>query len=129
MNVNNSVVIHLENYKNRNCSDFNLDEIVTSVKADVLEDLLRYYKYETEEMNFFVNRFRFCFELDYEGPMDQRNKSRNLKLRVGNNFELWNKMMKEVELHRFAGPFEHIPFREYVQSPVGLVAKAMGKSV
>ena len=36
--------------------------------------------------------------------------------------------MKEVELHRFAGPFEHIPFREYVQNPAGLVAKANGQT-
>ena len=32
--------------------------------------------------------------------------------------------MKEVKLHRFAGPFNEIPFQNYIQSPVGLVPKA-----
>ena len=29
----------------------------------------------------------------------------------------------EVKLKRFAGPFDHIPFDRYVQSPVGLMGK------
>ena len=31
--------------------------------------------------------------------------------------------MKEVSLHRVAGPFEQIPFANYIQSPIGLVPK------
>ena len=30
-------------------------------------------------------------------------------------------MMKEIQLKRFAGPFEDPPFPQYIQSPVGLV--------
>ena len=34
--------------------------------------------------------------------------------------------MKEVELGRYAGPFEKPPFEHYVQSPIGLVPKDKG---
>ena len=37
---------------------------------------------------------------------------------------MWNKIMKEVSLKRYAGPFTEIPFKNYVQSPIGLVPKA-----
>ena len=47
----------------------------------------------------------------------------NLKFRVGNPTILWNKVMKEVGLGRYAGPFKQIPFNNYIQSPIGLVEK------
>ena len=47
---------------------------------------------------------------------------------VGNKVELWNKIMKEVKLGRVAGPFSEIPYQNYIQSPVGLVPKAGGKT-
>ena len=36
--------------------------------------------------------------------------------------------MDEVSLKRFAGPYREIPFISYIQSPVGLVPKAGGKT-
>ena len=36
--------------------------------------------------------------------------------------------MKEVSLHRYAGPFEQIPFDRYIQSLIGLVPKAGGQT-
>ena len=51
---------------------------------------------------------------------------RNLKLRVGDKFDLWGKVMKEVESGRYAGPFESIPYNYYIQSPIGLVPKDKG---
>ena len=36
--------------------------------------------------------------------------------------------MKEVEQKCFAGPFENIPYKNFVQSPIGLVPKAGGKT-
>ena len=41
--------------------------------------------------------------------------------------ELWNKVMNEVELGRYAGPFEQPPFDYFVQSPIGLVPKDKDK--
>ena len=35
--------------------------------------------------------------------------------------------MKEVQQKRYAGPFEEIPFENYIQSPIGLVPKDGGK--
>ena len=49
--------------------------------------------------------------------------ARNLPLRCGSKVTLWNKMMKEVQQKRFAGPFINPPFHQYIQSPVGLVPK------
>ena len=50
-----------------------------------------------------------------------KHQSKNLKFRgIGDKVTLWNKVMKEVKLKRYAGPFEEIPFEYYVQSPVGL---------
>ena len=53
-------------------------------------------------------------------------QSPNLKLRVGSETILWNKLMKEVAAGRVAGPFKEIPFDEYIQSPIGLVPKGGG---
>ena len=52
--------------------------------------------------------------------------AKNIPLSVGLHVELWNKIMKEVRLGRYAGPFEehNLPFKYYIQSPIGLVAKA-----
>ena len=36
--------------------------------------------------------------------------------------------MKEVKLKRVAGPYSKIPFENFVQSPIGLVPKAGGKT-
>ena len=35
--------------------------------------------------------------------------------------------MKEVQLGRYAGPFKHIPYKYFIQSPIGLVPKDNGK--
>ena len=36
--------------------------------------------------------------------------------------------MKEVKLCRYAGPFKNIPFKHFIQSPIGLVPKDGGKA-
>ena len=54
--------------------------------------------------------------------------SDNIPLTIGSETELWDKMIKEVRLGRFAGPYDHIPLDHYVQSPVGLVPKAGGQT-
>ena len=48
---------------------------------------------------------------------------RNIPFFVGNCEVMWNKLMKEVKLQRVAGPFDHIPFEHFIQSPIGLVPK------
>ena len=49
---------------------------------------------------------------------------------MGTKTDLWNKIIKEVKLKRYAGPFKKrdLPFKNYIQSPIGLVPKANGET-
>ena len=48
---------------------------------------------------------------------------------IGTPIDLWNKVMKEVQEGRYAGPYnlEDLPFENLIQSPIGLVPKADNK--
>ena len=95
----------------------------------MLESVLKIAKYNEDETNFLCHGFKYGFDLGYEGPTNLRQFSPNLKLRVGSRIELWNKVMKEVKLQRYAGPYaEEPPFENFIQSPIGLVPKDGGKS-
>ena len=107
--------------------NFDLRRIVTPVKVKVYERLLNQSGYDRDKTKFLVEGFTKGFSLGYQGPIRVKKKSPNLKLRVGSQLELWNKIMTEVKAKRYAGPFEKIPFRHYIQSPVGLVPKDKGK--
>ena len=67
------------------------------------------------------------FSLEYQGPRKVRKTALNLKLRAGSLLDAGNKVMIEVKAGRYAGPFEKIPFKYYIQSPIGLVPKDKGK--
>ena len=45
---------------------------------------------------------------------------------IGDETVLWNKVMGEVKAKRYAGPYKQIPFKNYIQSPIGLVPKDGG---
>ena len=92
----------------------------------VLENLLKQSNYCPDKMQYLVKGFTRGFSIGYKGDKFVRRKAPNLKLRVGNNITLWNKVMKEVQLGRFTGPFENPPFEHYIQSPLGLVPKGDG---
>ena len=104
-----------------------LDNIITPVNPDKFEELLIEAGYDENKMLYLIDGFRNGFKLEYEGSLKEcRRVAPNLKFRIGNKFELWNKVMKEVELGRYAGPFENPPFEHFVQSPIGLVPKDNG---
>ena len=107
--------------------NFDLEHIVTPVNADTFEQLLRSANYPLEKLQFISDGFRFGFDLGYRGLEEVRLRSRNLPLTVGSQTELWNKVMSEVKVGRYAGPFTDIPFNFYIQSPIGLVPKDQGK--
>ena len=84
-----------------------------------------YYKAETE---FLTNGFSQGFDIGYNGPWERQSRARNIPFSIGNKFDLWAKIMKEVKGKRMAGPYDSIPFKNYIQSPVGLVPKAGNKT-
>ena len=113
-------------------SNTNLTDIFTPVNADRLEELLTQCDYDSTETAFLVNGFKEGFTLGYQGSFEVKIQAPNLKFQegVGSEIELWNKVMKEVQAKRYAGPFDEIPFKDdyYIQSPIGLVPKDGGKS-
>ena len=108
--------------------NFDLENVVSPVNVDMLEALLRESQYDEEETRFLTHGFRFGFDIGFRGNIKNvRRTAPNLKLRVGSEVILWNKIMKEVKLKRYAGPFCEVPFPEFIQSPVGLVPKDSGR--
>ena len=101
-----------------------LQSIITPVDVEVLRRYLRDSRYDMNESNFLLNGFSNGFSLCYEGPQVRADKSENLPFSIGDKYQLWNKVMKEVKVGRYAGPFSEVPFKNFIQSPIGLVPKA-----
>ena len=111
----------------KECCNLNMNDIVTPVNADNLRRLLIESGYDQYKITYLYEGFKEGFELHYEGNLRKVQRiAPNLKLRVGSPIELWNKVMKEVELGRYPGPFEWPPFEHFVQSPICLVPKDKG---
>ena len=91
-------------------------------------ELLRETKYNEQETDFLSDGFTNGFDISYEGPQQRHSRSQNIPFTVGNKYELWSKIMKEVKGGRFAGPYEEIPYENFIQSPIGLVPKAGNKT-
>ena len=104
-----------------------LENIITPVKAQVFRQMLIEAKYDKNETDYLVDGFTNGFSLEYTGDRDTVKTATNLKIRIGTQTDLWNKVMLEVEKGRYAGPFEKPPFENYIQSPIGLVPKDKGK--
>ena len=106
----------------------NLSDIVTSIRAQVLKQMLIDSNYDPAKTRKLIEGFTNGFDLGYQGPLQRQDTSANLPFRVGTLVEMWNKIMKEVKLGRYAGPYEKVPYENYVQSPIGLVPKAGNKT-
>ena len=107
--------------------NFDLTNIVTPVKAEPLECLLKESEYCPESTKFLIDGFHNGFSLKFKGDREVVRNAPNLPFSIGNETILWNKVMDEVEAKRFAGPFKEPPFSHYIQSPIGLVPKDKGK--
>lgn len=105
--------------------NYDIENVVTPVKVDELERLLKESRYPDYKIRELVLGFTKGFSLGYQGPEIRRTLSRNHKLRAGNQTILWNKLMKEVMLKRAAGPWEigDLPFTSFIQSPITLIPK------
>lgn len=111
----------------RQLSNYNLNAIVTPIKVDKLHQLLKQSDYDPKETNFLIAGFTQGFRLGYDGPRDINIESNNLPFRVGNNFDLWDKIMMEVEAKNYAGPYDspaQVYPTGYAVNPVGLVEKS-----
>ena len=111
-----------------NYADHNIDNIVTPIKVEVFDQLLRKNNYDEEKRKILVDGFQHGFDIGYQGPTDRRDLSHNIPLTVGDKFQLWEKMMKETKMGRFAGPFKQPPTKFFIQFPVGLVPKDKSKT-
>ena len=107
--------------------NYDLTNIQTPVNVQEFEFLLQKYEYDLAKSEFLVNGFSHGFNIGYQGRRDIQLNAPNLKFTVGDEIELWNKIMGEVKLKRYAGPFKAPPFKNYIQSPIGLVPKDQGK--
>ena len=94
------------------------------VNVEVLEAELKAANYDHNEIEYLCQGFRQGFHIGYTGPKERKSKSRNIPLTIGSPTILWNKIIKEVKANRVAGPFDDIPYKNFIQSPVGLVPKA-----
>ena len=92
----------------------------------MFEKLLVQSNYDPEETQFMIQGFRQGFNIQYNEPKNRQSRSKNIPFTVGNKVELWNKLMKEVQNKRVAGPYKQVPFDNFIQSPIGLVPKAGG---
>ena len=109
-------------------TNYNLTDIVTPVRVNMLQRLLTQSRYDPEETQFLVNGFRHGFSIGYQGPVNRQDTAWNLPFSVGDKFILWNKVMKEVRLKWYAGPYRKIPYQYFIQSLVGLVPKHGGRT-
>lgn len=100
-----------------------MNDIVTPVKVSRYKYLLNLTGYPPDETEFLIDGFTNGFSLSYQGNPNRSTTAANLKLRVGSEQILWDKLMKEVDLNRVSGPYKDIPFNSYIQSPIGLVPK------
>ena len=107
-----------------------ISNIITPVKVDRLERLLRATNYDTAETEYLIEGFTNGFDLGYQGPVDRQDTSTNLPLRIGSKRDIWSKLMTEVKTKRVAGPFKRndFPFKQFIQSPLGLVPKSGNKT-
>ena len=108
--------------------NYNLNSVHTPVNVRHFEELLVRSEYDPEESQFLLGGFTSGFSIGYEGPVNRQDTSANIPFRIGNKRILWDKLMTEIEASCFAGPYNEPPFEYFVQSPIGLVPKANGKT-
>ena len=103
-----------------------MENIATPVDAAQFKRLLVESNYDKASTNKIVDGFTNGFSLQYQGDKLVKRTAPNLPLHIGTKFDVWEKVMKEIQAKRFAGPYESIPFEYFVQSPIGLVPKDKG---
>ena len=93
-----------------------------------LKKFLDETKYNENKAEELITGFTEGFDLGYAGVRTRCDVSSNIPLRIGTKIDLWNKIMKEVQLGWYSGPYKEIPYQNYIQSPIGLVPKSGNKT-
>ena len=107
--------------------NLDIENIITPVKVGNLEQLLKETGFNKIRSQRLIHGFKYGFEIGLKGNRKVNRLAPNLKINIGTKVDLWNKVMKEVQKKRYAGPFKDIPFEHFIQSPIGLVPKDQGK--
>ena len=109
---------------------FEYSDIVTPINVEKFEQQLRQAEFDSNKIQKLITGFKEGFDIGYEGKCTKTETANNLPFRVGTLVDMWNKIMKEVSMSRYAGPFtqDQIPYDKFIQSPIGLVPKAKGKT-
>ena len=106
------------------CYNFDLDSVVTPLNVELFGKLLKETNYCERETEFLIEGFTNGFDIGYRGVHERQSYVENIPITVGSTQELRAKIMKEVREKRYAGPYTGIPFKNFIQSPIGLVPKA-----
>ena len=111
-------------------TNYDLESTTTPLNVKMYHELLVRSKYDVELTKYLVKGFTSGFDIGHRGPTIRQSLSRNIPFQkgVGSKIEMWNKIMKEIQERRVAGPFDEIPFTNFIQSPIGLVPKAGNKT-
>lgn len=104
-----------------------MENIFTRIDADALEKMLKASSYPRDKTQYLVEGFKNGFSLKFEGNRQGKHEAGNLKLRIGSEEILWNKVMKEVAAKRYTGPWAHLPLDYWYCNPIGLVPKGENK--
>ena len=90
-------------------------DIVTPINVQLFKRLLLEANYDKDKTQKLISGFEHGFNIGYAGPMNRKDESENIPFAVGDAFDMWEKIMKEVSLGRYAGPFTELPFEYFVQ--------------
>ncbi len=104
-----------------------MTDVQTPIHPEAFDNLLE--GYDPVEREFIKEGFTIGFRLEFQGERQTVYEAPNLKTAREEPQVLWEKIMKEVKLGRYAGPFPEPPYEYYRQSPLGLVPKDGGKDL
>ena len=107
--------------------NFDLHTVTTPIDTKKFKELLEETNYCLEKTKRIIDTFVNGFSLECDEFAGEKRYAPNLKLRIGNETILWNKVMKEVGKKHFAGPYKEVPYEHFVQSLIGLVSKDDGR--
>ena len=93
---------------------------VTPVRIDRLTSVLR--EYDPYFKNFLIQGFSYGFRIHYSNLRSSFESPNLLKAHDQPNI-VTDKLHKEIEAGRVAGPFSAPPFDNFVVSPLGIVPK------